>query len=293
MDVPSTRGRRGREGARRRRAARSPPGDLIVTVRGASARERRPAAAAPRSAAAPQPLTPQLAGGARGCEPAASDAPLPAERSLRLPAASAADRLRAAPARAASRAGSAAAAARRPRCRGRTGAAADRRARLLHAPMPVRRCASSRASWASIWRACRARASRAASRTTTSRPASSRRSAARRGARRTARRRRCRRCPRSTSRSSAPVEIKPLTRIQKISGPRLQASWVNIPHVTQFDEADITELEDARSKLKAEGAQRRASSSRRSRSSCAPASRRCRSSRTSTPRSIQRRRTWS
>jgi pyruvate dehydrogenase E2 component (dihydrolipoamide acetyltransferase) len=46
------------------------------------------------------------------------------------------------------------------------------------------------------------------------------------------------------------VETKPLTRIQKISGPRLHASWVNIPHVTQFDEADITDLEDARSKLK-------------------------------------------
>ncbi len=47
-----------------------------------------------------------------------------------------------------------------------------------------------------------------------------------------------------------PVETKPLTRIQKISGPRLHASWVNIPHVTQFDEADITELEDLRTKLK-------------------------------------------
>lgn len=47
-----------------------------------------------------------------------------------------------------------------------------------------------------------------------------------------------------------PVETKPLTRIQKISGARLHASWVNIPHVTQFDEADITDLEDARNKLK-------------------------------------------
>jgi pyruvate dehydrogenase E2 component (dihydrolipoamide acetyltransferase) len=46
------------------------------------------------------------------------------------------------------------------------------------------------------------------------------------------------------------VETKPLTRIQKISGPRLHASWVNIPHVTQFDEADITDLEDVRGKLK-------------------------------------------
>jgi pyruvate dehydrogenase E2 component (dihydrolipoamide acetyltransferase) len=47
-----------------------------------------------------------------------------------------------------------------------------------------------------------------------------------------------------------PIETKPLSRIQKISGPRLHASWVNIPHVTQFDEADITELEELRGQLK-------------------------------------------
>jgi pyruvate dehydrogenase E2 component (dihydrolipoamide acetyltransferase) len=47
-----------------------------------------------------------------------------------------------------------------------------------------------------------------------------------------------------------PIEVKPLSRIQKISGPRLHASWVNIPHVTQFDEADITDLEEARVRLK-------------------------------------------
>jgi pyruvate dehydrogenase E2 component (dihydrolipoamide acetyltransferase) len=47
-----------------------------------------------------------------------------------------------------------------------------------------------------------------------------------------------------------PVDIKPLTRIQKISGPRLHASWVNLPHVTQFDEADITLLEETRAQLK-------------------------------------------
>lgn len=39
------------------------------------------------------------------------------------------------------------------------------------------------------------------------------------------------------------VEIKPLSRIQKISGPTLHRNWVTIPHVTQFDEADITDLE--------------------------------------------------
>ena len=47
-----------------------------------------------------------------------------------------------------------------------------------------------------------------------------------------------------------PVESKPLSRIQRISGPRLHASWVNIPHVTQFENADITDLEDVRTKLK-------------------------------------------
>ena len=47
-----------------------------------------------------------------------------------------------------------------------------------------------------------------------------------------------------------PVEIRPLNRIQRISGPRLHASWVNIPHVTQFDVADITELEVVRTQLK-------------------------------------------
>ena len=46
------------------------------------------------------------------------------------------------------------------------------------------------------------------------------------------------------------VDIEPLSRIQKISGPRLHASWVNIPHVTQHDEADITELEEKRVALK-------------------------------------------
>ena len=46
------------------------------------------------------------------------------------------------------------------------------------------------------------------------------------------------------------IESKPLTRIQKIAGPRLQASWLNIPHVTQHDLADITDLEAKRQALK-------------------------------------------
>jgi pyruvate dehydrogenase E2 component (dihydrolipoamide acetyltransferase) len=46
------------------------------------------------------------------------------------------------------------------------------------------------------------------------------------------------------------IEVEPLTRIQKISGPRLQASWINLPHVTQHDLADITDLEARRQVLK-------------------------------------------
>jgi len=51
-----------------------------------------------------------------------------------------------------------------------------------------------------------------------------------------------------------PIETKPLTRIQKISGPALSRNWVMIPHVTQFDEADITELEAFRAKVNEENA---------------------------------------
>ena len=40
-----------------------------------------------------------------------------------------------------------------------------------------------------------------------------------------------------------PVELKPLSRIRKLSGANLRRNWVMIPHVTQFDEADITDLE--------------------------------------------------
>ena len=46
------------------------------------------------------------------------------------------------------------------------------------------------------------------------------------------------------------VSNQPLTKIQKISGPRLQASWINLPHVTQHDLADITEMEADRLRIK-------------------------------------------
>ncbi len=43
-----------------------------------------------------------------------------------------------------------------------------------------------------------------------------------------------------------PIELKALTRIKRISGANLHRNWVMIPHVTQFDEADITDLETLR-----------------------------------------------
>ena len=46
-----------------------------------------------------------------------------------------------------------------------------------------------------------------------------------------------------------PIETVPLSRIKRISGPRLHASWVNVPHVTHTDEADITDLEAFRKAL--------------------------------------------
>jgi pyruvate dehydrogenase E2 component (dihydrolipoamide acetyltransferase) len=52
------------------------------------------------------------------------------------------------------------------------------------------------------------------------------------------------------------VEVQPLTRIKKVSGKHLHACWLNIPHVTQFDEADITELEDFRQSMKDEAARK-------------------------------------
>ena len=49
-----------------------------------------------------------------------------------------------------------------------------------------------------------------------------------------------------------PFEARPLSRIKKISGANLARNWVMIPHVTQFDEADITELEAFRVTLNKE-----------------------------------------
>ncbi|PIE68832.1 MAG: branched-chain alpha-keto acid dehydrogenase subunit E2 [Deltaproteobacteria bacterium] len=53
-----------------------------------------------------------------------------------------------------------------------------------------------------------------------------------------------------------PVEEVELPRIKKISGPHLHRSWVSIPHVTHFDEVDITDLEAFRNQLNNEGGTR-------------------------------------
>ena len=45
------------------------------------------------------------------------------------------------------------------------------------------------------------------------------------------------------------IETKPLSRIKRLSGPHLHRSWLNIPHVTHTDEADITEIEKYRKEL--------------------------------------------
>jgi pyruvate dehydrogenase E2 component (dihydrolipoamide acetyltransferase) len=52
------------------------------------------------------------------------------------------------------------------------------------------------------------------------------------------------------------IESKPLSRIKKISGANLHRNWVTAPHVTQFDEADITDLEEFRKSMMADAEKR-------------------------------------
>ena len=46
------------------------------------------------------------------------------------------------------------------------------------------------------------------------------------------------------------IDVKPIPRVKKIAGPHLEKSWSEIPHVTQHDEADITEMEKFRKSLR-------------------------------------------
>ena len=53
-----------------------------------------------------------------------------------------------------------------------------------------------------------------------------------------------------------PVEIRPLSRLKRLGGQNLHRNWVNVPHVTQHDETDITELEAFRQSKKSEAKRR-------------------------------------
>jgi pyruvate dehydrogenase E2 component (dihydrolipoamide acetyltransferase) len=51
-----------------------------------------------------------------------------------------------------------------------------------------------------------------------------------------------------------PIERRSLSRIKKFSGPNLHRNWLQIPHITNYDEADVTSLEEFRSEVNAERA---------------------------------------
>ncbi|WP_346839002.1 dihydrolipoyllysine-residue acetyltransferase [Microbulbifer sp. SAOS-129_SWC] len=53
-----------------------------------------------------------------------------------------------------------------------------------------------------------------------------------------------------------PVNVEPMSKIHKITAANMARNWLNVPHVTQFDDADITELEDFRKSMKAEAEKR-------------------------------------
>ncbi|MDC3249200.1 2-oxo acid dehydrogenase subunit E2, partial [Porticoccaceae bacterium] len=52
------------------------------------------------------------------------------------------------------------------------------------------------------------------------------------------------------------IESIPISKIQKLTAANMQRNWLNVPHVTHFDDADITDLEDFRKSLADEGAKR-------------------------------------
>ncbi|MEX2961170.1 dihydrolipoyllysine-residue acetyltransferase [Microbulbifer sp. TYP-18] len=53
-----------------------------------------------------------------------------------------------------------------------------------------------------------------------------------------------------------PVNVEPMSKIHKITAANMSRNWLNVPHVTQFDDADITELEKFRKSMKAEAEKR-------------------------------------
>ncbi|MFK8050500.1 MAG: dihydrolipoyllysine-residue acetyltransferase [Halioglobus sp.] len=53
-----------------------------------------------------------------------------------------------------------------------------------------------------------------------------------------------------------PVEVEPRSKMAKLTAANMQRNWLNVPHVTQFDNADITDMEAFRAEMKAEGEKR-------------------------------------
>ncbi|HEY1682637.1 MAG TPA: dihydrolipoyllysine-residue acetyltransferase [Candidatus Tumulicola sp.] len=51
-----------------------------------------------------------------------------------------------------------------------------------------------------------------------------------------------------------PIERAPLSRIKKLSGPNLHRNWVSVPHITNYDRADVTDIEEFRAQINAEQA---------------------------------------
>ena len=119
----------------------------------------------------------------------------------------------------------------------------------------ARRCAVSRASWAWISAASRAAAPASASSRRTCRTTSRRELARPRGAEGGGLGLNLPPLAPVDFAKFGPVATKPLSRIKKLSGAFLHRNWVTIPHVTQHDEADITELEAFR-KAQAEEAKK-------------------------------------
>ena len=48
------------------------------------------------------------------------------------------------------------------------------------------------------------------------------------------------------------VDIQPMSKLHKVTAANMQRAWLNVPHVTQFDDVDITDLEEFRASLKEE-----------------------------------------
>ena len=123
--------------------------------------------------------------------------------------------------------------------------------RQRHRACRSRRFAALRANSASICASCAAAVRTDASRAKTFKASSKKRSS-KGGAQRFRVRGQCRRGRSSISRSTARSNAKPLSRIKKLSGPNLHRNWVRIPHITNYDEADVTSIEALRNEVNAE-----------------------------------------